>query len=357
MEIAYHGGLAAAGRIYFYEYSRASYGFARLLSTAEHFRRTGRVAQKIRTKNYVDLTTGAPKEGSFITEVLVPTIASSVPQLAGVSVKGMVAYIFQLLTPRSEATDATVIELAKIRLVEERKASGAPHADVIEALERIVETQTATTQQALELARYALASSNAAVARLHDDPGQYAEIIKELEAEQEQKNETQKIEQYLQVLDTSSVARLSSRVRPMITEMGLPLRKDIKSFTIGAANENKPLAYFNAARVAAIESKTVEAESVIIECRIKGFDRDAGVGKISSVDLPRVLKFVVPPERKLELQPKILRAMDDGVDTVTCEFLRVVDKSKQPTSLILIQVLGEDDRDDDEDHELGEEEL
>lgn len=47
------------------------------------------------------------------------------------------------------------------------------------------------------------------------------------------------------------------------------------------------------------------------------------------------------PIEKLELQPKILAAMRDDVDTVQCEVLKVVDKSNQPTSLILMNVLRE----------------
>lgn len=340
MEITYHGGLADAGQMHFYEYSRASYGFARLLNTAEHFRRTGKVAQKVGTRNYVDLVIAAPKQGSFITEVLVPTIAGTVPELANVSVKGMVAYIFQLLTPRSEATDETVIELAKIRKRELRRhGDGGEDTEArIAKLERIVEEQTATTREALNLVRYALANPNAASARLHDDPESYREMERELEAELEQDREIRKIEKRLKVLDPRSVARLSSRIRPMVKEMGLPLRRDIKDFTIGAANENKPLAYFNAARVAAVESKKVEEEPVVVECRIHGYDRDASIGKVSSEEFARKLKFIVPPERRLELHPKILRAMHDSVDTVFLEVLRVVDKSKQPTSLILMDI-------------------
>ena len=102
---------------------------------------------------------------------------------------------------------------------------------------------------------------------------------------------------------------MSSRVRPMVKEMGLPLRRDIKDFTIGAANENKPLAYFNAARVAAVESKKVEEEPVVVECRIHCYDRDASIGKVSSEEFARKLKFIVPPERRLKLHPKILRAI------------------------------------------------
>ena len=337
IELSYHGGLADEAKMHFYEYSRASYGFARLLITAEHFRRSGRVAQKIGRKNYVDLIVGLPSKGSFVTQVLVPMAAGTMPELAGVPIRAMLAYIFQLLTPRSEETDETVVELAKIRLQEEQTASS--QSSDVHTLIKIIETQTATTREALRLVRYALRSTNPAVRRLHDDPEQFREMEKELKAQLEQERTVKDVEQLLGVLDPRSVARLSSRVRPMFGEMALPMRwKDIREFTIGAANENRPLAYFNAARVAALESKSVEEEPVTIECRVHGYDRDAGVGRVSSPELPRRLKFIVPPERRNYLHPKILEAMDDRVDTVLLEVLRVVDRSKMPTSLILLDV-------------------
>lgn len=349
IDITYHGGVADAGRMHFYEYSRASYGFARLLNTAEHFRRTGRVVQKIGAKNYVDLIVEVPKEGSFVTDVLVPVVAGTLPELADVSVRAMVAYIFQLLTPRSDETDDTVIQLAVIRAAEEKRkvsTAEAPSAR-IERLEKIVESQTVTTREALALLRYALTSQNAAVHRLQPDAEKLREMARELEAELEQEKEVKKVQDRLAVLDPRSVALLSSRVRPMVKEMGLPLRrKDVQHFTIGAANENKPLAYFNAARVAAVQSKAIEETPVRIEARIHGFDRDAGVGKISSDEFARKLKFIMPPDRRMELQPKVLRGMHVGVDTVILEVLRVVDRSDQTTSLILLDVHLADDGED-----------
>lgn len=45
----------------------------------------------------------------------------------------------------------------------------------------------------------------------------------------------------------------------------------------------------------------------------------------------------------MELQPKILAAMEDEVDTVYCQVLKVVDKNNEPTSLILMDLLREDE--------------
>lgn len=341
IEIRYDGGMAAAGQLHFYEYSRASYGFARLLNTAEHFRRTGQVAQKIRRKNYVDLIIIAPKEGSFVTQVIVPAILDAAPKLADVPIKALIAYVFQLLSPRSKQTEETVVELARIRLAEEKERTAQSREETkrIETLKEIVETQQATTRDALDLVKYAMSTPNRAVARLEKDRADYEDMRNELEAELGREEEIKKVEDHLNVLDPRLVARLTSRVRPMVTEMGLPLRNSAETFTVGAANDNKPVAYFDKARVAAVESKEVLEEPCTITARIRSYDRDAGVGKLTSDAFNRTLNFIVAPDRRTVLQPKILQAMDQNVDTAKLEVLKVIDKSKEPTSLILLDVV------------------
>lgn len=77
LSVVYDGGIAAEGQLDFYEYSRAAYGFSRLVSTIEVYRRTGRVPQKITQKMKIDLLIRAPEKGSFPIDILAPIIASS----------------------------------------------------------------------------------------------------------------------------------------------------------------------------------------------------------------------------------------------------------------------------------------
>lgn len=213
IEIMYDGGLAGTGQLHFYEYSRACYGFARLLATAEHFRRTGNVAQKIGKQSYIDLTIVAPERGSFVTEVIVPAIVDAAPKLVGVPIKALISYIFQLISPRSKKTDETVIELAKIRLAEEKERTAQSREETkrAKAFKEIVENQQATTRDALELVNYALKSSNMAVARLHEDPAVYQDMRCELEAELERETEIKKVEDNLKVLERVAFRLLRSR--------------------------------------------------------------------------------------------------------------------------------------------------
>lgn len=89
--------------------------------------------------------------------------------------------------------------------------------------------------------------------------------------------------------------------------------------------------------ITAIQDKTSETDVNQIIGRIKGYDRDGGVGKIESNELPRVLNFIVPRGDRSRLLDSILEAMRRNEVLIICR--RIVDKSGLPTSLILIDVV------------------
>ncbi len=67
----FDGGDTDYGRIEFYEYSRSAYALARLISTVEAFRRTGRVPERIVGAANVEIYTYLPEPGSwtYVTEL------------------------------------------------------------------------------------------------------------------------------------------------------------------------------------------------------------------------------------------------------------------------------------------------
>ena len=60
-------------------------------------------------------------------------------------------------------------------------------------------------------------------------------------------------------------------------------------FMAGCRGARLPQARSDRQRVESIESKSVEEEPMVLECRIRGYDRDAAVGKLSSEHFVRVL--------------------------------------------------------------------
>jgi hypothetical protein len=81
------------------------------------------------------------------------------------------AYVFQLITPRLAESDEMALELARIKLAEEKQRTRQSHEETkrLEVVREIVVGQQATTRQAMELAEWALSSRNAAVGRAFAD--------------------------------------------------------------------------------------------------------------------------------------------------------------------------------------------
>jgi len=77
------GGMADNHEMNFYEAGRFQYGAARFIYTLEKFRQEGRIVSRIGEKVKADIRIKAPKEGSFIQDVLI--VAS--PIIADTSIK------------------------------------------------------------------------------------------------------------------------------------------------------------------------------------------------------------------------------------------------------------------------------
>ena len=196
--------------------------------------------------------------------------------------------------------------------------------------------QRATTEQALDLVKWAMTTTNRAVGRLEVPRTEFLEIKDELEAEQQRIEEFKNSEIELRGIDEKSMNKLTSRVRPMIPEMTLPLRRSAEKMFISPSRSSRPYVFLNKDLARNLTEKESEKEISDIVGRVKGYDRDAGVGKFSSPDLPRTLNFIVPLQARDELRDKILEAMRRNRVILRCR--KTVDKSGMPTSLILIDV-------------------
>ena len=222
--------------------------------------------------------------------------------------------------------------------MEERQATSRERERTkqLKIFKEIAEGQRATTQQALDLVKWAMTTSNTAVGRLDVPRTEFIEMKDELEAEQQRIEEFKENEAELKEIDEKSMNKLTSRVRPMISEMTLPLRRSAEKMFISPSKSSHPYVFLNKELARNLTEKESEEQISDIVGRVKGYDRDAGVGKFSSSDLPRILNFIVPLQARDELRDKILEAMKRNRVILRCR--KTVDKSGMPTSLILIDV-------------------
>lgn len=338
IRVKFEGGLAETGQLHFYEYSRSQYAMARFIATVEHFRRTGRVAQRITVASNVDIIVRSPQRGSFVEDLLVPAVQQGMAAVVSTPLSSLISYVWHLLAPRSDKVDSAVEQFAKIRLAEIAAGVEIEKERTAQQLswERIVAGERASASEALALTRWAIESRNMAVGRLGYAQSELAEMRDELDAERQREEEFASHKEALEQVDEPTINRLTSRLRPMVPDMALPLRRSADRMSISHGETNTTYANLSPGVVASIEGKETEDTVVEITGHVKSYDRDAGVGKVTSDVLLRVLNFVVPIRDRERLLDKILDAMRRESVELLCR--RVIDKSGLPTSLILIDI-------------------
>lgn len=166
--LKFDGGLAASGNLYFYEHSRSLYAFARFVATVESYRRTQRVPERIHRGDYEGILVHPPREGSFITELLVQPAREAAAAFATGQFQSLFAYAWQLLLPSESRKEEIAVELAKIRLAEERERTRQSEEETkrMALLSEVSREGQASSKQALELLEWALTSSSTAIPRL-----------------------------------------------------------------------------------------------------------------------------------------------------------------------------------------------
>jgi hypothetical protein len=235
------------------------------------------------------------------------------------------------------------VELARIRLAEsqERTAQSGEETARLRVLQQIIETQAATARQSLELLQWGLESGNVAIPRAGLTPQNLTDLEADFSAELGRQRELEPYAEQLAEINPTDMSRLTSRVRPMVQEVALPLRRSASSFTLSDPANDNVLAFFDSQRAQALSERESLEEPIRLTCKIKAYDREIGVGKLRSTELTRVLNFIVPSERRPLLLNKILTAM--ARDEVVGHFLAIVDASGEYTSLILLDLDGATD--------------
>jgi hypothetical protein len=284
--LAYRGGIAEDGELHFYEFGRAEYAFARFLATVEHFRRTGRVAERINRSTYVDMRVRAPRRGSFLTEIVIPLGVSTAANVFSLPLSALLSQVLHLLTPRSAEREDDVVELARIRLAEsqERTAQSGEETARLRVLQQIIETQAATARQSLELLQWGLESGNVAIARAGLTPQNLTDLEADFSAELGRQRELEPYAEQLAEINPTDMSRLTSRVRPMVQEVALPLRRSASSFTLSDPANDNVLAFFDSQRAQALSERESLEEPIRLTCKIKAYDREIGVGKLRSTN-------------------------------------------------------------------------
>lgn len=323
--LRFQGGLADGGRMHLYEYSRAQYGFARILTTIEQYRRSGKIIEKVSKNQKIDLIVSVPKKGSFELDIKVAVRDAAETYLETVPFELLFSLVLDRLIPRNEEHEKLIQELAKIQIAE-RPAD----LEWLGVLRSIAEGEQAASGQALRIVNAALNSSNAAVGRagITYDQLRRAQLL--LESDYQRQITIVDEEKFLKGIDSAEIDKLVARVRPMFNEVAVPFASSATELTIG--NDISSDAYYrlDPDRLEHIQSRILDETEVTLNVWIKSYDRETGTGRMRSDEFSGVKSFQVDPSVREEVQPEIIRAMNKRNIDVT--FVRYTDKNGVVTS-------------------------
>ena len=340
ISVIYEGELARSGQLHFYEYGRAVYGLARLVSTIENFRRTGRVAKKVSSKSYVNIIITAPERGSFPIDILVPIAAEASKYLSAIPPSVLFKYVIHLITRLLPKEEKAVIELAKIELEREKQRTRQSHHETkrLSEIRKMVESQNVTTQTALKVLETALEATDSRIYDVDSTPAEIRSVRTKLLTSEEREKTFETYRGELESVDQDRLARLTSRIRPQVAEVALPLRRSANRMLLAEGPKRQNFAELDRATVDDINSRSMDEEATTIEILVKAYDRDTGVGRCDLVheNLRRV-SFSVPIEGRARLRRLILRAMNQDAVKARVRIFR--DKSKRITSVILYNII------------------
>lgn len=338
IRLKFRGGLADSGQLHLYEFGRSQYATARFVATVENFRRTGRVAQRITSATYIDMRIAAPERGSFIEDILVPSLQQGLAAVVSTPLSALISYVWHLMTPRQPKTDEIIAEIARrqVAIEEQRTQQEAERTKQLEMLRDISNGGYATTKRALDIVASALENN-----RLTDDSGNLSErsiseAQLELLAEQEREREFAAYRSELEKVDEEDISKLTSKLRGMVGEMALPLRRSADQMHIISSNDNRQIVYLNPEIARQVQRKQIDEELTLIEVRVRSWDRDTGVVKVTGDEFDRPMTVIIPLRNRDNLGELVRQAL--AVDRVHMLVRRVLDGSGQATSYILSHV-------------------
>lgn len=329
--LRFDGGIASGGHMHLYEYSRAQYGFARILTTIEQYRRSGKVIDKVSKNQKVTLIVSAPEKGSFELDIKVAVRDASETYLSGVPFDLLLSIVLDRLIPRGEEHSHTIEALAKIQISE-----GPEDAAWLETLKAISAGETPSAEDALKIINHALGSNSPAIDRAEIEPDDLRRAQLLLESDVKRRKILSNNDKRLSDIDYEQIDKLVAKVRPIFNEVAVPFASSATSLTIGTKKNVDRYYRLDADRLEVIKSRVLDETEIELRVKIKSYDRETGTGRMRSDQFVGVKSFQVDPDVRKDVQPAIIQAMNRREIDLTC--VRYTDKNGIVTSYVVRSV-------------------
>lgn len=339
VKLSFDGRIATNGRIHLYEYSRSQYGLSRFITTIEQFRRTGNVIDRVTSGRTIDMIVSAPERGTFDLSVLIPVITETAPAVAGTSFKAIFSYVWSKLLPDNSKRAQVAIDLAKIE--RDREMARLKSSDVRDRAETerlalladILKRKDATTEQLIGLLQRAIDKPDQKIlARGYSLP-ELAQLEELAKADLIREKGVEQASTALAKLDAEKLDRLTNKLRPMVGEIALPLRRSADRCYLGNNANDNAYVRLTRERTAEVVGSRIDDTPIVFRGVLRSYDRYTYRGKIESDEFEKTMYFTVELDKRAELRSKVISAMRKREVEFTCVSYR--SPSGAVTSLIL----------------------
>ena len=316
VKLTFDGGLAKSGRIHLYEYSRSQYALSRFINVVEIYRRSGVVVDKITKGRSIDMIVSAPEKGTFHLEILLPIAVEIAKQAQEVSFKALFSYVWERLIPHSEKRTDIAIQLATVELARDQERTKQVEAQQGGETERlrivgeIAAGNGATLRQLIDLFDR---SSNSPDVRMFRNGITPEDVEREREfliADAIREEQFLRSVPALNAISEADMNKLVTKLRPMVGDIALPLRRSADRCYIGDASNDNSYVRLDEDRVVDVTSRELDDDEFETEGLIRSFDRYTFHGKIEeSDDFDKTMYYTVEVENRSFLRPKLIAAL------------------------------------------------
>jgi hypothetical protein len=357
---SFDGGLAARGQLNFYESGRYRYAASRILYTLEHFRQTGEVLERLNKRVSADFRVSAAEAGSFLD----PIFLYAAPIAADPNVRWLLANIpfdkvfawaldkviptrtnnEQLLAIVTKQLDV-IGQIANVNIAREATAQERERTAQLQAVEatrqlgelkQLLAYRDQPLQEDLTTAgKLSSILASAPNVRLDDDEDSADFISNELAAEIERARLCEGVP--FDDLDQDLETKLTDRLRKIMPDLGVPLKRSAVRLNIGLDESAVPVASLNDARIKQITAVSRDDQAVTMTGAIVRLDKDFGFGRFRPQGTRNALPFVTPREVFSANRDSFIRSF--GASQVTVVGLPFRDGIGNIVRFMMLQIL------------------
>lgn len=334
------GGLAANGELNFYQLSRSQYAAARLLYTLAKYQETGRVVSRLTEKTTTDIRARAPVRGSFEYDAFIFLTTAAAQAAVQVPLEVLFTSVWEhVLSPFENWIGLKAEAKLELRRIQSREVSRRSREETkrVEILRDIEHDKEVTKREMLKLARDLLAEREVVPGTAELRTESLRLVSQDLECEINRDKILDPYEGALSKVSDEDRRKVFGKARPLIAEIGLPLRSSAEQLSV-AANDNK-IGVLNWQRAKDLKENDPEEDPEEIRGKIVQFHTENGYGRFKPEgtrvnEFGGEVSFRLLRQMRSNLTGQVLDAMKE--DEVLGEFLVTRDQEGNVKHLVLL---------------------